>query len=166
MKYVIFTNNDSTSYLPIDEFYSYIDKDIISEYMADNGINDTMECATRFKADIQSNFNGYSQTGLKIDSVANSFIELSDKINVKCIDECRLEFAEYALNNYREPTSTLNKITANLSKHNKLPIKRISCQNDIDSVKSSLNLIDDSDFLSELASNNDYEWDSFERMAR
>lgn len=166
MQYVIYSDKSITSYLPIDEFYSYIDKDVIERYMSENNLEDANECAVRFKADIKSSFNSYSQTDMKINSVAESFIDLSDKVDIKCIDDCRLEFAEYVLENYDDPFGTLDKISINLAKHNSLPIGRISCKHDIDDIRSALTSNRDSEFLSELVSNSDFEWDSFEQLSR
>ena len=100
-----------------------------------------------------------------ITEVANSFSSIDSFLRRKQVDECRLDFAEYATSNYVDPFPTLLLITQNITKHNDFPIKEKLCEKYIQTIRDCISnsyenitkgISDTQEDLWDSAENNEY----------
>ena len=170
MKYIIFQGqNEKKSYLPFMEFVSYVDEPTFDKYMKEKGISDKISAYRQFRADIADAFNSYAphdrSNSIMITEVANSFSSIDSFLRRKQVDECRLDFAEYATSNYVDPFPTLLLITQNITKHNDFPIKEKLCEKYIQTIRDCISnsyenitkgISDTQEDLWDSAENNEY----------
>ena len=169
MKYVVFEKDRTKSYLPLSEFMTYIDKEILDRFTSVNGITDKEKGTKLFCNDLANAFNKYAPKGknctLTVERIVNSFGELDNALRQKRVDECRLSYAEYCIDSYTDPFPTLNKIANNIKRHNSdIPVRNIVCEKDLKSIKASLKKSFNS-ITKKITSSNESLWDDYAEYA-